>query len=68
MRWINKNKQKALNRQPDVIEYFALFPISINGEVRWLEKVKVQGYWYIGEIFFQPRFYPLSFLDLHITH
>ena len=29
-------------------KWFAFFPVEINGETRWLEFVKVRGYYWIG--------------------
>jgi hypothetical protein len=29
-------------------EWFAILPIHINDEWRWLERVKVEGYWWHG--------------------
>ena len=31
-----------------VKEFFAIFPITINKETRWLEVVKVERYWTYG--------------------
>lgn len=28
--------------------WFAIFPININGDKRWLEIVKVKGYYWLG--------------------
>ena len=46
MRW---NTNKAKPNEPYIIEKFALFPIGINGEYRWLEQVKIQAHYWIGE-------------------
>jgi hypothetical protein len=32
-----------------VRKWFAFFPITINGETRWLEYVKVKGYYYLND-------------------
>ena len=46
MRWkVNKVKP----HEPYIIEKFALFPICIQGEYRWLERVKIQAHYWIGE-------------------
>ena len=47
MRWhINKINPN----EPYIIEKFALFPICIQGEYRWLERVKIQAhYWIDGD-------------------
>ena len=46
----------------DQIEsFFALFPVTIDGETRWLEKVKIRGRWKHGLIFgYYERF---NFID-----
>ena len=31
-----------------VRKYFAYFPINLDGDVRWLEKVKVKGFYWLG--------------------
>ena len=38
MRW-NVNKIKP--NEPYIIEKFALFPICVQGEYRWLERVRI---------------------------
>jgi hypothetical protein len=30
------------------ISWFAFIPVKIQGETRWLENVKVKGYWWLG--------------------
>ena len=45
MRW---NKPKPKPKEPYIIEKFALFPICINNEYRWLERVKIQAHYWIG--------------------
>lgn len=47
MRW-NVNRNKIKPYEPYIIEKFALFPICINGEYRWLERVKIQAHYWIG--------------------
>jgi hypothetical protein len=44
----NELQKKAQNRTKEVRTWFAWLPVTINGEARWLEYVKVSGYWYIG--------------------
>ena len=44
MRW-HTNKTKP--NEPYIIEKFALFPICIKGEYRWLEQVKIQAHYWI---------------------
>ena len=47
MRW---NINKINPNEPYIIEKFALFPICIQGEYRWLERVKIQAhYWIDGD-------------------
>lgn len=31
-----------------IIKKFAIFPIDIEGDVRWLEFVKIKGYYWLG--------------------
>ena len=47
MRW-NVNRNKIKPYEPYIIEKFALFPICINDEYRWLEQVKIQAHYWIG--------------------
>ena len=47
MRW---HVNKINPDEPYIIEKFALFPICIQGEYRWLERVKIQAhYWIDGD-------------------
>lgn len=47
MRWkINKSEIKP--NEPYIIEKFALFPICINNECRWLERVKIRAHYWIS--------------------
>lgn len=47
MRW---HVNKINPNEPYIIEKFALFPICIQGEYRWLERVKIQAhYWWIDD-------------------
>lgn len=46
MRWGIKIKPN----EPYIIEKFALFPIRIYGETRWLERVKIRAHYWIGGI------------------
>lgn len=47
MRW---HVNKINPNEPYIIEKFALFPICIQGECRWLERVKIQAhYWWIDD-------------------
>lgn len=48
MRWTtNKTERKEYERH--VIRKFAFFPIRIGSEVRWLEFVNVEAYYWIGK-------------------
>ena len=47
MRWNVIEKHKP--NEPYIIEKFALFPIRINNEYRWLERVKIQAHYWTGE-------------------
>ena len=42
---------------------FAWLPIRINGEVRWLEKVTLRGYYYVGMLTGKVRFMKQGFID-----
>lgn len=46
MRWNIEPKPKP--NEPYIIEKFALFPIRIKNEYRWLERVKIQAHYWIG--------------------
>lgn len=48
MRWNIKSKPGPIPYKPYIIEKFALFPIRINNECRWLERVKIQAHYYVG--------------------
>lgn len=48
MRW-NVDQNKIKPYEPYIIKKFALFPVYINGEYRWLERVKIQAHYWIGE-------------------
>jgi hypothetical protein len=45
-----------------VREFFAILPVYVNHEWRWLERVKVEGYWWRG---FSDTWYwePQRFID-----
>jgi hypothetical protein len=45
-----------------IIKKFAFLPININGEVRWLEFVKIKGYYYVGQSSGLTRFKNLEFV------
>ena len=47
MRW--KVNKKTKPNEPYIIEKFALFPIRINDEYRWLERVRIQAHYWIGD-------------------
>lgn len=46
MRW---TKHKYMENERHVIRKFALFPIRIGDEIRWLEFVNVVAYYWYGE-------------------
>lgn len=48
MRWKKSNKNKPRPYEPYIIEKFAVFPICINNEYRWLERVKIQAHYWNG--------------------
>lgn len=43
MKWKGRKSDETIIRKT-----FAFFPINLNGEVRWLEFVKIKGYWWKG--------------------
>ena len=47
MRWNTESKPKPYESY--IIEKFALFPICIENEYRWFERVKIQAHYWIGE-------------------
>ena len=50
MRWNIKSKPTPRPYESYIIEKFALFPICIENECRWLERVKIQAHYWIGGI------------------
>jgi hypothetical protein len=48
MRFKTKRKIRKIPNQIITREYFAIFPVYVNHEWRWLERVKVEGYWWLG--------------------
>ena len=62
MRW-NVNESKIKPNEPYIIEKFALFPVCINGEYRWLERVKIQAHYWIGEFSGQEHIEYDKFID-----
>lgn len=50
--------RKVVNRT-----YFALLPVTIGYETRWLETVTVRGYWFIGAVSGDCIFMELEFID-----
>ena len=47
MKWKKSNK---IPYQRVYRKFFTWRPVSINGEVVWLENITVRGYWWKGEI------------------
>jgi hypothetical protein len=41
-------KRKKKHNEIIVKKWFAFFPVEINQEIRWLEFVKVRGYYWLG--------------------
>ena len=39
---------KKQDREIIVRKWFAIFPKKVNGQTRWLEVVKVKGYYWLG--------------------
>lgn len=51
MKFYTKNPRKNHKAfESFVIEKFAWKPICIGNEIRWLEKVKVRGYYWVGAV------------------
>lgn len=49
MKIYSKNPKKLYDEyEVFTLEKFAWKPIRVKGEIRWLEKVKVRGYYWIG--------------------
>ena len=48
MKWTAKTTK--IDGVPTVRKYFAFLPVRIKNEVRWLETVKVQGFWVFFDI------------------
>ncbi len=51
-----------LNQQK-IVSYFALFPVTIEGETRWLEKVTILKEWYKGGDFGEWCWTNIKFID-----
>lgn len=60
-----KKKPVTLEKHDHIkqISYFAWLPVTINNETRWLEKVTINGYYFIGEMTGKIRFMEQSFAD-----
>ncbi len=54
MRFNSKKKDTVIIER----KWFAFFPVFINGETRWLEFVKVRGYYYLNG--FNDKWYWIS--------
>jgi hypothetical protein len=48
MRWKKNPKKKRESWKKVERRYFALFPVTIGDETRWLEMVTVRGHWWYG--------------------
>ena len=54
---------KKQNEVVIVRKWFAFFPITINGETRWLEFVKVRGYYWLNSFTNNWRWESQLFVD-----
>jgi len=61
MRWNSKNKYES--RKVITRKWFAWLPITIDHEVRWLEYVTVEGYWFTGIVSGSWLFIAQRFID-----
>jgi hypothetical protein len=59
MRFNSKKKDSVIIER----KWFAFFPITINGETRWLEIVKVRGYYWLGLSSGNWYWHSLDFVD-----
>lgn len=59
MRFNSKKK----DREIIVRKWFALSPVYVNGETRWLEVVKVRGYYWLNSLFDNWHWNSLDFVD-----
>lgn len=56
-------KSKRENYKTIRKTWFALLPVTVNGETRWLERVTVEGYYWFGPIFGNWYWEPQRFVD-----
>jgi hypothetical protein len=54
MRFNSNKKDRVIIER----KWFAFLPVFINGETRWLEYVKVRGYYYLN--FYNDKWYWIS--------
>jgi len=54
----NKKNRVIIERR-----WFAFFPVSINGETRWLEVVKVRGYYWLNSYSYIWRWNSMDFVN-----
>ena len=61
----NNMRFKSKKQHGIIIErkWFAFFPVSINGETRWLEFVKVRGYYYLNDLYDKWYWNSKDFVD-----
>lgn len=48
MKWKDRERKERKSEEIIIRKTFAFFPIKIKGEKRWLEFVKIKGYWWKG--------------------
>jgi len=59
MRW--KNEPLPEEGKLYIRKYFAFLPVTIGNETRWLEFVKVEGYWI--QLWVRWNWLPVKFLN-----
>jgi hypothetical protein len=59
MRFNSKKKNSVIIER----KWFAILPIQVNGETRWLEVVKVKGYYWHGAPSNTWYWHSLDFVD-----
>lgn len=56
-------RENRVERQIVIREFFAFLPEELNGEIRWFEKVKIEGYWWKGALSGIWYWEPIKFID-----
>lgn len=59
MRFNSKKKDRVIIER----KWFAFFPVSINGETRWLESVNVRGYYWLNSYSYVWHWNSMDFVD-----